>query len=142
MSISKLLFLVSGQETIEHMRALCPCFTAPLNPKNLYQSSAKPNIENKLNDLEANIGKPARLETVVTGFPAPEVVWLKDSHEIEFSERVVQEGRGNTKILHIKKSLQEDIGTYTIKATNEAGEDSCSCNLGVKGDIFLKNVLL
>ena len=46
---------------------------------------------------------------------------------------LMDEAKGNVKVLIIKKTQQEDTGLYTVIATNEAGEDSCSANLSVKG---------
>ena len=83
------------------------------------------------------MGKQARFEATVTGLPQPDVVWMKDEKKLEPSANVSIESRGNVKILTLKKSEQDDIGTYTIQASNEAGEAFCSANLKVQGKVFL-----
>ena len=43
------------------------------------------------------------------------------------------EARGNVKALSIKQASTEDVGVYTVDATNEVGEATCSANLNVLG---------
>ena len=71
--------------------------------------------------------------------PQPEVVWLKDNKPIENSDRYIIESKGNIKNLVIKKTEPSDIGIFTIHASNEAGEDSSSATLSVKGNSILRN---
>ena len=70
---------------------------------------------------------------MVTSLPQADISWKKDNILIEPSENISIEAKGNVKVLIIKKTQQEDTGLYTVTATNEAGEDSCSANLSVKG---------
>ena len=94
-------------------------------------------IEKKLVDIEMNVGKPAKFDATVTGLPQPDVNWQKDGLTLESNERVSIEAKGTTKVLSIKKTQPEDIGSYTITATNEAGQDSSSANLSVRGNGIL-----
>ena len=91
-------------------------------------------IERKLVDIELNVGKPAKFDATVTGLPQPDIIWQKDGQTLESNERVSIEAKGTTKVLNIKKTQPEDIGSYTISATNEAGQDSSSANLSIRGD--------
>ena len=65
--------------------------------------------------------------------PQADIIWKKDNLVIEPNDNILVEAKGNVKVLIIKKTQQEDAGLYTITATNEAGEESCSANLSVKG---------
>ena len=96
----------------------------------------KPHFEKELQDNEQLVGKQARFEASVTGLPNPDVVWMKDDKQLEPSACVSIENRGNVKILTLKKLDKDDIGHYTIKASNEAGEAFCSANLNVQGKNF------
>ena len=81
------------------------------------------------------MGKPAKFEATVTGLPQPDVIWQKDGAAVETNDRVTTEAKGNIKRLNIKKSQPDDIGTYTIIATNEAGQDTSSANLNIRGNM-------
>ena len=86
-----------------------------------------------MQNSELVVGKPARFEATVTSLPQADISWKKDNILIEPSENISIEAKGNVKVFIIKKTQQEDTGLYTVIATNEAGEDSCSANLSVKG---------
>ena len=96
-----------------------------------FLSPAKPCFERKPQDLELILGKQAKFEAVVSGFPQPEVIWLKNNEPCGPSDRITLENRGNTKSLAIKQAIADDVGVYTIKASNEAGEDISSASLSV-----------
>ena len=81
-----------------------------------------------------NIGKAAKFEAVVSGIPAPTVTWQKDGQPIESNDKFKIEQRGNSKTLVINKTSTESVGAYSIVATNEVGEDSCTANLNVTGE--------
>ena len=95
--------------------------------------SAKPLIEKKLQDIELVVGKAAKFEATVSGLPVPDIIWKKDDQPIESDDRTTVETKGNSKFLHFKKTQAEDIGSYSIVATNEAGTDSSSAHLRVRG---------
>jgi len=93
---------------------------------------AKPLIEKKLQDIELVVGKAAKFEATVSGLPVPDIIWKKDDQPIESDDRTTVETKGNSKFLHFKKTQAEDIGSYSIVATNEAGTDSSSAHLRVR----------
>ena len=97
-------------------------------------SSAKPFFEKKLQDIELNIGKPAKFEAIVTGLPQPEVIWKRDDNTLASTDKVKIDQKGNVKTLTIKQTATEDVGVYSLYAQNEVGEESCTANLNVRGN--------
>ena len=97
-------------------------------------ASAKPFFEKKLQDIELNIGKPAKFEAIVTGLPQPEIIWKKDDNTLVSTDRVKTDQKGNVKTLTVKQTATEDVGVYSLYATNEVGEESCATNLNVRGN--------
>ena len=86
-----------------------------------------------MQDIELVVGKAAKFEATVSGLPVPDIIWKKDDQPIESDDRTTVEAKGNSKFLHFKKTQAEDIGSYSIVATNEAGTDSSSAHLRVRG---------
>ena len=97
--------------------------------------TAKPLFEKPLKDIELIVGKPIKFEATVTGLPHPETVWKKDGVVVESTDRIKIEARGNSKMLSIKQATTEDVGLYSLEATNEVGEASSSANLNVLGTV-------
>uniref|UniRef100_A0AAY4CFA7 Myosin, light chain kinase 5 n=1 Tax=Denticeps clupeoides TaxID=299321 RepID=A0AAY4CFA7_9TELE len=89
-----------------------------------------------LSDQTAARGSTAQLTCIITGFPDPEVSWLRGGAVLEeHPSHVKKERRGNgLYTLLIEKLELQDSGEYTCKATNSHGEALCSARLTEKGD--------
>ena len=98
------------------------------------EASTKPQFKNKMNNVGVQAGKEARFDVHVTGFPPPEVDWVKDGEKIEDGGRFLLldgEDDGHFSLI-IEIVTPEDAGKYECIAFNEAGEVSCQGNLLVE----------
>uniref|UniRef100_A0A8C4S6I9 Ig-like domain-containing protein n=1 Tax=Erpetoichthys calabaricus TaxID=27687 RepID=A0A8C4S6I9_ERPCA len=77
------------------------------------------------------VGKPARLQCVVTGSPPLHIVWQKDNLDIPVGGNVNISVDRNVHILEIRSLQLSDKGLYSCKATNRFGTDLCSAELQV-----------
>lgn len=71
----------------------------------------------------------------ITGFikarPEPEVLWIKGETVLENSKRVTITQNLPVAHLKIKEATRNDHGKYTLKASNEGGEASCTITVNV-----------
>ncbi|XP_072549653.1 myosin light chain kinase, smooth muscle isoform X2 [Salminus brasiliensis] len=94
---------------------------------------SKPEFSKTPIDLSVFEDSIAEFFCQVTGYPDPEVVWLKDGEvlkEIEGSVQVEYE-EGGTCTLILENVSLEQSGTYSCRATNILGEALCSAKLTV-----------
>lgn len=104
-----------------------------LNP--LSREPEKPSFSEEIkSEIETEVGKSAKLEAKVLGFPRPDVKWYHEDTEIK------PEGRykflyddKETITLVIKNVNPKDGGFYKIVAKNELGEECTELSLIVKG---------
>ncbi|KFM71227.1 Muscle M-line assembly protein unc-89, partial [Stegodyphus mimosarum] len=94
-----------------------------------------PHIE-ELQDLEVRYGAPARLKAKISGFPIPEVSWLKDNSPIKKDSTydIVTDAESNRYAVSIKAVKSDEIGCYSCIAKNSAGEAKCEANLSIKAE--------
>lgn len=78
-------------------------------------------------------GEYAQLECKVKGTPEIKISWFKDDREIEESDKYKMSLVGATAVLRLLDITVEDSGEYMCVATNEAGKDTCSSVVAVKG---------
>ncbi|CAL1297366.1 unnamed protein product [Larinioides sclopetarius] len=95
-----------------------------------------PKIE-ELEDLEVRYGAPARLKAKITGFPKPDVKWLKGENPIKSNDQFEISAHPESKnyALSIKIVKVDEIGCYKCIASNQAGEASAECTLSIKGQL-------
>ncbi|XP_062840934.1 myosin light chain kinase, smooth muscle [Trichomycterus rosablanca] len=94
---------------------------------------SKPELIIAPSSLSVYEDATAQLCCQVTGYPDPDVMWLRDGevlHENEGSVQVDYEDDG-TCILTLGSVSLQDSGTYTCRATNAHGEANCSARLTV-----------
>lgn len=99
--------------------------------------------------LKVLAGETANLKCSVKGKPTPEVVWMKNGHEIEEeSGRVYVAYNGYECGLTIKEIGVEDEARYSCEATNVHGRSSTYARLAVvtdrmiwEADVKLKRLL-
>ncbi|CAB1341717.1 unnamed protein product [Coregonus sp. 'balchen'] len=92
-----------------------------------------PQFSLTLTDQTASQGSTARLSCHLTGYPDPEVVWLRGEEPLEESSRVqIEYEEDGLCTLVLAQVGPEDSDIYTCRATNDQGEALCSAKLIVK----------
>ena len=62
------------------------------------------------------------------GTPTPDIKWKKGSRELNInSSKYSISYAQNIAVLFINNLVEEDAGSYTIEAENQAGSESKSC---------------
>lgn len=84
--------------------------------------------------LKVLAGETANLSCSVKGKPLPEVIWMKNGHEIEEEGRLTTAFNGYTCSLTIKDINSEDEARYSCEATNIHGRASTYARLAVVTD--------
>ncbi|XP_066901444.1 obscurin isoform X2 [Halyomorpha halys] len=99
----------------------------------LFREPEKPQIVSKHTITEANLGSSAMLETKITGYPKPDIKWMKDDQEILMNDKfkLLYEDE-ETIALVIKNVSLNDRGEYHVIATNLSGVAEDTINLDVK----------
>ncbi|XP_034394860.1 myosin light chain kinase, smooth muscle isoform X3 [Cyclopterus lumpus] len=92
-----------------------------------------PHFTRSLEDQAATRGSSARLSCHLTGYPDPEVVWLRAEEPVVESPTVQIEYEEDGRCtLVFAKVGPEDANVYTCRATNDHGEAFCSAKLKVQ----------
>ncbi|XP_026062727.1 myosin light chain kinase, smooth muscle isoform X1 [Carassius auratus] len=94
----------------------------------------KPEFTRTPSDLTVPQGSSAQLSCLITGYPDPEVVWLKDGELLELQEECVKvdyEEDGSC-TLTLENVSPHHSSLYSCKATNVLGEALCSATLTVE----------
>uniref|UniRef100_A0A8C7MYL2 Myosin, light chain kinase 5 n=1 Tax=Oncorhynchus kisutch TaxID=8019 RepID=A0A8C7MYL2_ONCKI len=92
-----------------------------------------PQFSLTLTDQTASRGSTARLSCHLTGYPDPEVVWLRGEEPLEESSRVqIEYEEDGLCTLVLAQVGPEDSDVYTCRATNDQGKALCSAKLIVK----------
>lgn len=82
-------------------------------------------------------GKLVKIEGRVSGSQPMLISWFKDNSEIQTSDKYDVSFKSNVAVLCIKGSQVEDSGSYSCRATNEAGQASCEVTVGISGMFLL-----
>lgn len=93
-----------------------PTFVKKLEPKILWKQ-----------------GISARMLCTVKGSPELQITWFLNNNELSSSERHIITFKDGQATLEISELTVSDSGNYTCEVMNEAGCESCSTNLTVKG---------
>lgn len=88
------------------------------------------------------LGQNKVFECQVTGTPEIDIYWFKEGSEIQPSERYQMSFANSVASLEVLGTDAKDSGLYYCEARNEAGSESCSMELKVKGWFPLKRILL
>uniref|UniRef100_A0AAY4EYG9 Ig-like domain-containing protein n=1 Tax=Denticeps clupeoides TaxID=299321 RepID=A0AAY4EYG9_9TELE len=78
-------------------------------------------------------GQNALYECQVVGTPEIDIYWFKDGNEISSSSKYKIEFAKSLARFEICGADSKDSGVYYCEARNEAGSESCSMELKVKG---------
>lgn len=79
------------------------------------------------------LGQNKVFECQVTGTPEIDIYWFKEGSEIHPSERYKMSFVNSVASLEVCGPEAKDSGLYYCEARNEAGSESCSMELKVKG---------
>ena len=84
-------------------------------------------------ETTVNQGNNLELVCQVTGIPKPDVTWLKDGYRLDatFDSRVSFPTPNSLKVMYLRR---QDAGRYSCQAQSEAGSDSRSVDVSVRGN--------
>ncbi|XP_037923179.1 limbic system-associated membrane protein isoform X2 [Hermetia illucens] len=77
-------------------------------------------------------GHEAMLVCIVHGEAQPEVIWFKDTMQLDTTERHIMENRGSRHTLIIRKVHPQDFGNYSCVAENQLGKSRKTLQLSGK----------
>ena len=95
------------------------------------EPATKPEFTKAMKDIEVAGDEEGRFDVRVSGSPSPAVQWFKGTKRIEDAGKflLIDDAEDDLFSLVIDKVASDDVGTYTCKASNEAGEVSCKAEL-------------
>lgn len=76
-------------------------------------------------------GDDLKVDIPYVACPKATATWLKDGHVLKETIRVNAEATDKNLLLVVREACRDDVGTYTIKLTNTAGEASTDINIVV-----------
>ncbi|XP_071495615.1 uncharacterized protein [Diadema antillarum] len=102
-------------------------------PREIEIIISPPKFDQPIVDMEVTEGEDAKFVATVTGSQPITITWYEGTKPIQDSPEFKISFDGTTCILEVPEALPEDAATYTCKATNPAGEATCTAVLKVKG---------
>jgi len=92
-----------------------------------------PTIKRKTKELKVAAKETAMFKFQVSGFPRPDVKWVKEGRELQPSD-VVRTGMtvDGCQFLELRHVSTEDAGQYQLLAFNDQGRADATCTLAVK----------
>jgi len=113
--------------------------SAHLKVKELVKSKGSaPLIVSPLESVQLNADSTYTLECIISGEPEPNVVWYKDSIEIDSLPEPLKSSYKQSKFINVRQLTISNAdselhsGAYTCKAKNEFGEADCSCGVLIR----------
>lgn len=104
-----------------------------------FHSLEPPKFVKKLDASKiVKAGDSARLECKITGSPEIRVVWYRNEHELQASDKYRMTFIDSVAVIQMNNLSTEDGGDFICEAQNPAGSTSCSTKVIVKGrNLFL-----
>lgn len=99
----------------------------------LFIFAEPPSFVQKLENLSSLVGSEVSLHCSLKGSEPITVSWLKDNHELKEAENIQITYENKTALLHITNVQSSHCGKYSCQAQNQAGSQTCSAVLTVKG---------
>ena len=96
-----------------------------------FQEKPVIHLNRRYSDCSVHVGDPVRVEAEVSGYPSPVVTWLLNDEDLINNEDVKIEKNKTRYRMVITKAAIRHSGSYTIKATNYAGEDQKDFQISV-----------
>lgn len=92
-----------------------------------------PSFVRKLENLSSLSGSEVSLICSLKGSEPITVAWLKDNHELKEAENIQITYENKTALLQITNLQSSHCGKYSCQVQNQAGSQTCSAVLTVKG---------
>ncbi|CAH1976515.1 unnamed protein product [Acanthoscelides obtectus] len=86
-----------------------------------------------LSNVMARAGQKIKLECEVSGVPLPTLAWSHDGKPVRETRELKLHQEGPKATLIVFEAFPKDAGTYTVAASNIAGEAASSSSVSVKG---------
>lgn len=101
------------------------------------EADSKPEFTETMKDIEVAVGDEGRFDVRVSGVPKPSVQWFKGSKKIEDEGKfmLIDDEEEDLFSLVIDEATADDVGAYTCRAANVAGEVSCKAGLQLQEEI-------
>lgn len=95
------------------------------------EAASKPEFIETMKDIQVAVDDEGRFDVRVSGFPNPSIQWFKGAEKIEDEGKfmLIDDEEEDLFSLVIDQVKPDDVGTYSCKANNEAGEASCKAEL-------------
>lgn len=87
----------------------------------------------KLENLSSVVGTEVSFRCVLKGSEPLNLTWMKDNHELKEAENIQITFENKTAGLHITDLQSKHGGKYSCQAQNQAGSQTCTAVLLVKG---------
>lgn len=87
----------------------------------------------KLQNISSVVGTEVSLRCVLKGSEPLNLTWMKDNHELKEAENIQISIENKTAVLHITDLQSKHGGKYSCQAQNQAGSQTCTAVLLVKG---------
>ena len=127
-------FFTLIQQTQSHHLTILSICVLPFSVEEIQSAAVPPKFVKKIQKVEVTEGHPARFDCKVTGSPRPEIKWYLEGKEIASSPYMrITDSPDGTSSLVIQEVFADDSGRFTVKASNPAGEVTCSTLLVVEG---------
>lgn len=91
-------------------------------------------VEEKLINQKLRKSAEYKVTAKITGYPQPEIKWLRDSKEIKSSTKVTITNNVSTSEIFISKLERSHSGKYTIEVSNRAGVSTVDLTIQVIGN--------
>merc|ERR1712142_1068297 len=99
-----------------------------------------PEFTQKMKNLEVKKGETAIFRVKSIGKPEATISWMYKNIVLKNEDRHRIYNEGDEWILEIKSLRSTDEGSYTCKATNSAGDVTCSANLTLLAEIIKEDI--
>uniref|UniRef100_A0A8C3S624 Ig-like domain-containing protein n=1 Tax=Chelydra serpentina TaxID=8475 RepID=A0A8C3S624_CHESE len=114
---------------------------AKLKDSGHYVCTASNEAGSSSSSATVTIRESAHLQSKIKGSPEIQVTWFKNNKEIRESNTYRMSFVNSVAVLDISDVKVEDSGSYSCEAVNDAGSDSCSTEIVVKG-LFLQSLAI
>ncbi|XP_077191128.1 immunoglobulin-like and fibronectin type III domain-containing protein 1 isoform X2 [Paroedura picta] len=124
---------MAGQRVKSVKKSSVPGVTITQFVEDIPKGCSTPDFERKPITLTLQEGKNAIFRAVVKGEPKPEVVWKRNSKDIDDPQKYQLNFNPATNecILQINKITSDDADLYRCTAVNEYGEATCTAGLKI-----------